>query len=374
MSNGEIITFDAQKNFTYIKPLGGGGTGDTFLFKDETTDMFFAIKKYVPKDKQYIDDNYRRFVDEIKILFSILHPNIVRIFNYYLYPSVKTGYLQMEYIDGATIDNFEPDWFKDWNDVFSETVSAFRYLENKNILHRDIRPANILIDKYGDIKIIDFGFGKQIEPSTNENNSIILNWPATEMPNEVQLNYEYNHKTEIYFLGTLFKHLTQSTMDFRYKHVIDMMVKINPDERYNSFSDVAKDISAGVLSEIDFSDEEKTIYQNFADCLVDHINSYINKYSPVENIQNIKIRLADLIRSSSLESYVQNNNQLIDCFINGDYNYTPRINVDVSLVVSFYGLLTKLSDKKQKILYDNLFNRLANIPVIIDIDDDDLPF
>lgn len=44
MNAGENIVFDAKKNFTYIKPLGSGGTGDTHLFKDETTDMLFAIK------------------------------------------------------------------------------------------------------------------------------------------------------------------------------------------------------------------------------------------------------------------------------------------------------------------------------------------
>ncbi len=52
MNTGDIITFDVKKNFAFVKPLGGGGTGDALLFKDETTDMFFAIKKYVPKDKR----------------------------------------------------------------------------------------------------------------------------------------------------------------------------------------------------------------------------------------------------------------------------------------------------------------------------------
>ena len=130
MNNGEVITFDTKKNFTYVKPLGDGGTGDTYLFKDETTDMLFAIKKYVPKDPKYIDDHYNRFVDEIKILFNISHPNIVRIYNYYLYPSAKTGFLQMEYVNGKTIDEFSPfPWDdKNWNDIFCEVISAFEYL------------------------------------------------------------------------------------------------------------------------------------------------------------------------------------------------------------------------------------------------------
>jgi serine/threonine-protein kinase len=89
MNNGEVIKFNATKNFTYIKPLGNGGTGDTHLFRDETTDMLFAIKKYAPKGARFIDDYYKRFVDEIKILFNISHPNIVRIYNYYLYPTKK---------------------------------------------------------------------------------------------------------------------------------------------------------------------------------------------------------------------------------------------------------------------------------------------
>ena len=45
MISGDIITFDAKKNFTFVKLLGGGGTGDTHLFKDETTNMFFAISR-----------------------------------------------------------------------------------------------------------------------------------------------------------------------------------------------------------------------------------------------------------------------------------------------------------------------------------------
>ena len=100
MNSGEIITFDVKKNFTFVKLLGSGGTGDTRLFRDETTDILFAIKKYKPIKECLTNDYYDRFVDEIKILFNISHPNIVRVYNYYLYPKAKAGYLQMEYVDG----------------------------------------------------------------------------------------------------------------------------------------------------------------------------------------------------------------------------------------------------------------------------------
>ena len=175
MHVGDVISFDVKKNFTFVKTLGSGGTGETHLFKDETTDMLFAIKKYVSKDTRYVDEHYSRFVEEIKILFNISHPNIVRIYNYYLYPQAKTGFLQMEYVDGFPIDQYTPVlWDKSWEEIFSETIGAFDYLEKHHILHRDIRPANILIDMNSTVKIIDFGFGKQLNDTTKGENSIIL--------------------------------------------------------------------------------------------------------------------------------------------------------------------------------------------------------
>ena len=143
----------------------------------------------------------------------------------------------MEYVDGTTIDKFEPTpWGKDWNDIFREVISAFEYLEQHNISHRDIRPANILIDKNENAKIIDFGFGKHLESTSKDENSIVLNWPATEMPDEVKLSGDYNEQTEIYFVGILFEHLLkEDTRDFQFHHIIEKMVKVDPHQRYVSF-------------------------------------------------------------------------------------------------------------------------------------------
>ncbi len=375
MNTGDVITFDAKKNFTFVKLLGSGGTGDTRLFKDETTDMFFAIKKYVPAEKQYIDENYQRFVEEIKILFNISHPNIVRIYNYYLYPRSKTGFLQMEYIDGISIDEYEPmPWDeKDWDDIFTDIIGAFEYLEMHHILHRDIRPANILIDNTGNVKIIDFGFGKQIRSVGNDCNSILLNWPATEMPREVLLNHEYDERTEIYFVGTLFRHLlTKKIGDFRYRHIVDKMTKTDPGQRYASFSDIKADITAGILSEIDFTDNQKSCYRRFADALCEHIKSYRNNYSPVSDLSQTLFKLSDLIRVSALEERIQDNRQLIGCFITGSYRYIPRKDIDVQIVTDFYSFVINLPPEKIKLVFSNIYTRLAAIEV--EIDDPELPF
>lgn len=368
-----IVKFNGMKQFKYVSPLGSGGTGDTFLFKDETTDMLFAFKKYSPKGSNDIEENFDRFVEEIKILFKLSHPNIVRVYNYYLYPQAKTGYLQMEYVDGVPIDKFESSFLgKDWDEIFKEVINAFEYLEINRILHRDIRPSNILIDKEGNVKIIDFGFGKKLETTENGGKSVFLNWPVTELPNEVQLEGIYNNQTEVYFVGKLFqKILSDKLSEFKYNYVIDKMIKLEPSNRYSSFNEVSRDISAGVLSEVDFTKKEKEVYGLFADALVSHIIHYNDKYEPIHDIETTLNKLAVLIRNSSLETYIQDNAQLIRCFIKGGYSFHSKCDIPVAYVKDFYKFLVGLPPYKQKIVLDNIYTRLSRIKVLVD---DDLPF
>jgi eukaryotic-like serine/threonine-protein kinase len=170
----ETIQFLRQKDFRYIMDIGQGGTGKTILLKDETIDEVFVCKKYSPYYEEDSDKYYSNFLSEIKILHTLFHNNIVRVFNYYLYPDKKTGYILMDYIKGDTISNFivaNPDRI---NDIFSQIMSGFLYLEENEILHRDIRPENILVTESGIVKIIDFGFGKQIVFKEDYDKSISL--------------------------------------------------------------------------------------------------------------------------------------------------------------------------------------------------------
>ena len=87
---------------------------------------------------------------------------------------------------------------------------------------------------------------------------------------------------------------------------------------------------------------------------------------------NSKKNFTYVIRCSSLEYYIQDNSKLINCFINGGYNYSARKDVEVQTVVDFYGLITSLSPSKQKILFDNIYGRLSTIKV--QLEEDELPF
>lgn len=182
-----------------------------------------------------------------------------------------------------------------------------------------------------------------------------------------------NHITEIFFVGTLFKRLVfNEDNHFRFSNIIEKMIKINPSKRYTSFTEISQAISKGIFREIDFSTDEKNIYRRFSDDLCGHIAHYIDKYSPIDSIQTIITNLAILIRNSSLEEFIQDNSKLIECFINYRYSYRTKKDIEFRTVSDFYELVINSNSTKQKILFDNIYNRLSSIAV--ELDDDLIPF
>lgn len=372
----KIVNFDSSKQFKLIKNLGHGGTGDTNLFLDESMNLLFAIKKYSPIEKNNIDECYNRFIDEIKILFTISHENIVRIYNYYLYPTVKVGYIQMEYINGKTIDKINPsDYGKTWNEYFVETINAFDYLYDNNILHRDIRPSNFMITENGVLKIIDFGFGKKVL-NNNEKNSVLLNWPATINPEEVITNGNYDYLTEIYYIGELFKHLVLNDNSFLYHDILKKMLEFSPENRYKNYKEIKEDISSCLLSKNLFDNNQKECYMAFADGLFNSITKFNSEPVFKYNIDEIRLSLEKVVKISSLEIYVQCNNDVINCFVDGAFTYKTKQIITTESLINFYRFFVNSDSVKKSIIVDTIIARLKKVPIIDEKFkiDDELPF
>lgn len=373
INKGENVNFVVNKQLRYLRKLGEGGTGETLLFKDETTDFFFAIKKFKPIPKNDTDEAFSRFVDEVKILYRLSHPNLVRIFNYYLYPGLRTGYIQMEYIDGVPLDQVTDAnlWLCEWEDIFKQTIDAFAYLEKNHILHRDIRANNILFADECEIKVIDFGFGKLLNPDNCNENSVYLNWPVDRMPKELVEDDIYDNRTEIFFVGELFNHLHLPD-DFKFFKIIDKMTELDPEKRYDSFETIIKDLTQIDMFENMFTSEERTLYQSFMDDLVKSLSCFIESNLTFYSIEKIQNNLYDLLESQSLEKYIQRNNLLINCFVSNQYRYFNKPFIYVNKVKDFYNFFVSSSADKKKMIIENISIRLDKVP--IEEDDDFIPF
>lgn len=232
----KVIEFLRKKDYKLIKELGSGACGKTVLLYDEIIDEKFVCKKYLPYFEHHKELLFKNFVQEIKLLHLINHRNIVRVFNYYIYPDHLTGYILMEFVEGSDIEEYLSEHPENINEIFLQTIEGFSYLESNNILHRDIRPLNVMVTDGGVVKIIDFGFGKRIADKEDFDKSITLNWWCETPPDFEQELYDF--QTEVYFVGKLFEKILkeQDIEQFKYLTVLNSMCAQDRGERIMKYA------------------------------------------------------------------------------------------------------------------------------------------
>ena len=371
----DVIKFIRQKDFLFKKELGKGSCGETILIFDETMGEEFVCKKYSPCSEEFREEFYSRFCKEIKILYKLNHRNIVRIFNYYLYPSTQIGYILMEYIKGDSILNYLKKHPEQVNSIFEQVIDAFAYLENNKVLHRDIRPNNIMVTEDGCVKVIDFGFSKNLDSTEMYSKSISLNWWCT-TPNEFDNNI-YNFQTEIYFIGKLFeKIITENNIDFfAYRDCLKHMIYKAPQERIASFKYIKQAMKDNLYEQMSFSETEKETYTSFANDLSNAIVKIPYSTTYETDIDKIVRELEDVYRKNMLENFILNNNKVISCFCNGNFVYKTHKDIFVvQALKEFTDYIKSCSKDKQNIILSNLHSRLDAIDHYDDNVDDEVPF
>jgi len=377
-NKGDIINFIKQKNYVWEKHLDEGGLGKTVLLYDPDINEYFVCKKYEPQSDIDKMEYYENFKNEIKIMHKLFHNNIVRIFSYHLYPSFATGYILMDYIDGNNIETYLSSAPEEINNIFIQTIDAFSYLSKFNILHRDIRPKNILITKDKTVKIIDFGFGKQIKTSKDFDKSISLNW-LYEKPDDFNFSI-YDFKTEIYFVGKLFETIIKdyNISGFKYNDLLRKMIIKSHDERIEAFELIKEAIlNDNYIFDEYFNNSEKELFQQFMDKIINIYGEIGSDANYFDNIDQLVVELEKVVKDNLVENEVQNSSDLTRVFIKGYYTYYRIRTVSVNLLKSFIQLIKTSNNEKKNIIKLGIVNRLRKIKVIERTNDnfeDDIPF
>ena len=105
-TSGSVVHFLRRRDYVFLKVLGQGACGQTVLLRDEMIGSDFVCKKYVPFSESHRQELFKSFLREIKLLHEVHHNNVVRVFNYYVYPEQFTGYILMEFVDGLDIEDY----------------------------------------------------------------------------------------------------------------------------------------------------------------------------------------------------------------------------------------------------------------------------
>lgn len=370
----DVVHFLRKRDYLFKRVLGQGACGQTVLLHDEIIGSDFVCKKYVPFSESHRQELFKNFLREIKLLHEVYHLNVVRVFNYYVYPEQLTGYILMEFIDGSDIETHLHVAPETINEMFVQAVDGFAHLEQASILHRDIRPQNILVRSDGTLKIIDLGFGKRIDSSTDFDKSISLNWwcvPPVEFDSAT-----YDHATEVYFVGKLFEKiiLENEIEHFKYDNLLLMMCERDPERRIQTFSEVKTNVQLNRANDLDFSLDERRVYLAFASGISKQLTKIENGTKYSEDIDQIRNQLESVYRSIMLEDKVPDTATVLRIFIRGGYYYR-KAGLPSYVVKDFLDLLKRSSTEKQRVALANLHSRLDAIdrysaPNL----DDDVPF
>ena len=148
--------------YRVIRELGRGATSAVYLAEDSFNNRSVAIKAMFPDVLKDAEDGamYRSmFLNEASLAGKIMHPHIVAIYDAVVDESMS--YIVMEYVEGGTLEKYcEPENLLDTRivaEIVFKCVRALAYANTKGLIHRDVKPGNILHKSGSDIKLADFG-------------------------------------------------------------------------------------------------------------------------------------------------------------------------------------------------------------------------
>lgn len=386
--NGDIIEFVKQKDYIMVNnDLGGGSFGKTVVLKDPYIDELFVAKKYEPEIEEIREQFYRNFLEEIRILYKMNHRNIVRIYNYYAYESIYRGYILMEFIDGKTIGEYLKTYeeymplFSDDptpDSIFIQLIDAFAYMEKHHVIHRDIREGNIMIDKSGTVKVIDFGIGKLIESAQADDSlrSQINRRNADTLPQEYY-DKEYTSLTDMFYLAEMLNRLMREAehpdeMKFSYQSILDKMMQKKPEDRYSSFEEIQKAISKRGFVALNISEEDKKIYHSFVDDLYKSLTQYTSERQFNTSPETFCEKLQKALQNNIFEEYIQKNADVISGVVSCSYRYDNSVGIPCETVKAFLAWYESYDMETKKLILQNIISKLSMIEV--SIVDEELPF
>jgi serine/threonine-protein kinase len=260
--------------YDIIGKIGEGAVGGVYKAKQLSMDRVVAIK--ILADKHTKNEKMReKFMSEARTAAKLSHPNIVQAIDVGI--DTTTHYFVMEYIDGPTVGHLLKrggalDEKRALNLVI-QVGQALDYAHRHGIIHRDIKPDNIMMTREGVVKLCDLGLARTVHDPDQVKSGVIVGTPFYISPEQAKGDPNIDARADIYSLGATFyhmvcgevpfpgdnavavvtKHLTepltpprqrQSLVSPEVSYIICKMMAKNRDERYTSSGLLLKDLTS----------------------------------------------------------------------------------------------------------------------------------
>ena len=274
--------------------IAKGGMGIVYKAIHPSLKRYVIIKKLTARGKS---GNAERFKKEAQILLDLQSPYIVHLFDYF----TEAGYRYMveELVDGLALDNL----IKKQTSLpcpiamlfMQDACFALKYAHSKDIVHRDIKPGNILISKRGEIKLADFGIASDSEEKENNltQTGVALGTPAYMPPEQFEDSANVDNRADIYALGIMLYEMVTGTKPYPGTFSIETL-NIIKKGKYINPRKIDKTIPKKIAKLINkmIKPKAKNRYQNI-DSVLKEVKKYLKHYDTHElRVQIAKAVLA----------------------------------------------------------------------------------
>jgi tRNA A-37 threonylcarbamoyl transferase component Bud32 len=255
--------------------LGSGGMSTVYLASDETLDRPVAVK-VMHREMSEQEDQLQRFRQEARAVAKLSHPNVVSVID-----AGEDGgypYIVFEYVKGETLkQRIARVGALDVQDAIAYAIEVARGLSvahARNMVHRDIKPQNVLIDEEGRAKLTDFGISRQLEQDGVTATGRVLGTTDYVAP-EQAMGHGVDPRSDVYSLGVVLyemlvgqvpfhadsqvgvamKHVNEELPDVQRRRpevsaavalVVERATAKNPDERYQSIAEMIDDLETAL--------------------------------------------------------------------------------------------------------------------------------
>ena len=221
MKQGHLL----NERYKIIRRIGSGGMADVYLARDTILERDVAIKAM---RSEYVNDVEftTRFDREAQAATSLSHPNVVSIYD--VGEDGDILYMVMEYIDGLTlkeyIQQYGPIDVEEALDIMRQIVSAIAHAHENDIVHRDIKPQNILMNNFGQAKVTDFGIAIALSATSLTQTNSILGSVHYLSPEQARGGMA-TKKSDIYSIGIVLFELLTGRLPFSGQSPVSIALK-----------------------------------------------------------------------------------------------------------------------------------------------------